>query len=64
MTEPDLRDFIAATIVLPYDLSRNTARVLAGREPQDGLELIKWWATAKARMRYIEADAMLQERLK
>lgn len=58
----DLRDMMAAALVLPEDLSRQTGRVLAGPEPYDGLELIKWWARAKARLRYIEVDAMLEER--
>jgi hypothetical protein len=64
MNEPDLRDFIAATITLPTDLSRATGRALAGEEPKDGIELIRWWATVKARMRYLEADAMLKERIR
>lgn len=58
----DSRDVMAASLVLPEDLSRQTGRVLAGPEPYDGLELIKWWARAKARLRYIEVDAMLEER--
>ena len=64
MTSEDgtLRDFIAATIVLPDNMSRATGRALAGHEPQDGIELVRWWATVKARMRYIEADAMLKVR--
>jgi hypothetical protein len=64
MTELSPRDFLAATIELPEGLSRQTARTLAGCEPpqMDGVDLIKWWALAKARMRYIEADAMLKVR--
>ena len=58
----DSRDIMAASLVLPEDLSRQTGRVLAGPEPYDGMELIKWWARAKARLRYIEVDAMLEER--
>lgn len=58
----DLRDMMAAALVLPDDLSRQTGRVLAGPEPTDGLELIKWWARAKARLRYIEVDALLEAR--
>lgn len=57
-----LRDMMAASLVLPNDLSRQTGRVLAGPEPSEGLELIKWWAKAKAKLRYIEVDAMMEAR--
>ena len=56
------RDMMAASLVLPADMSRATGRELAGPEPASGIELIKWWARAKARLRYIEVDAMLEAR--
>lgn len=57
-----LRDMMAASLVLPEGISRCTGRSLAGPEPSDGLELIKWWAKAKAKLRYIEVDAMMEAR--
>jgi len=62
MDAEQFRDMMAASLVLPADISRATGRALVGPEPRDGLKLIKWWAAAKARLRYIEVDAMMEAR--
>ncbi len=61
-----LLDWFAATIRLE-EISINMATIIMGEKPPqwgDGndLECLKWWADAEARLRYLNADAMMKER--
>lgn len=63
-----LRDWFAGQAdinISPNNVSSESAESLAGRkEPNSGVEWYEFWAEVKAKLRYIEADAMLKEREK
>lgn len=61
-----LRDYFATHLQMhPDAIGPRTAEAVMG-EPlpveKDPLTLLKWWANAEARLRYIHADAMLRAR--
>ena len=68
-----LRDYFAASVEVPEDMMGWIAEALMGEQPprwtsgndfEQSMSCAKWWATARARYRLMEADAMLAERAK
>jgi len=63
-----LRDYFAAKVEIDPDMSIKTAEILVGRAAPPfaafPIENMKFWAEACAKLRYMQADAMLTERAK
>jgi hypothetical protein len=63
---PSLRDHFAAHVVIEPDLGTSMARALTGRNmpdySTDPIANMEYWAEVHARLRYMEADAMLAAR--
>ena len=61
-----LRDWFAGTLTVDDDYGRETAEAIMDGEKAppwktDPVVALKWWARVRARIRYMEADAMIAE---
>jgi Mg-chelatase subunit ChlI len=63
-----LRDYFAAKVEIDPELSVKAAEALVGRKMPDyavdPVASMQFWAEVGARLRYMQADAMLAERAK
>lgn len=67
-----LRDYFAASVTVPEEMSLSWAMALLGRKPPEGKfgedvaihlkGVIEYWAEVSAAYRYLHADAMLAAR--
>jgi hypothetical protein len=67
-----LRDWFAGQVEVPEDMGWVATAIMGEPPPEwssqgdyeNSLRCAKWWATARARYRLMDADAMLAEREK
>lgn len=65
-----LRDYFAANVQVPEDLGFIAAALMGEQAPnwsskddyEQSMKCAEWWATARAKYRLMEADAMLKAR--
>jgi len=65
-----LRDYFAASVQVPEDLGFIAAALMGEQAPnwsskddyEQSMKCAEWWATARAKYRLMEADAMLKAR--